>query len=70
MQPLPLLPIPARRAAPSQAGGRQQRLGIWSIQWAADSREIIAGTSDPGVRVYDMMQVRWARWACCARCVS
>ena len=38
-------------------GGRQQRLGIWSIQWSGDSREIVAGTSDPGLRIYDMMQV-------------
>ena len=44
------------------AGGRSQRLGIWSIQWSADSREIVAGTSDPGLRVFDMMQAR----RCCA----
>lgn len=40
------------------AGGRSQRLGIWSIQWTPDSREIVAGTSDPGLRVFDMMQMR------------
>ncbi|KAL4424371.1 hypothetical protein ABPG75_001672 [Micractinium tetrahymenae] len=38
------------------AGGRAARLGIWSLQWSADSRDIIAGTSDPGVRIYDMLQ--------------
>ncbi|EFN50915.1 hypothetical protein CHLNCDRAFT_37629, partial [Chlorella variabilis] len=40
------------------SGQRQQRLGIWSIQWSADSREIVAGTSDPGLRIFDMMQHR------------
>ncbi|PRW59922.1 LEC14B -like isoform X2 isoform A [Chlorella sorokiniana] len=39
-------------------GGRSHRLGIWSIEWTPDSREIVAGTSDPGLRVFDMMQMR------------
>ncbi|KAL4432013.1 hypothetical protein ABPG77_000280 [Micractinium sp. CCAP 211/92] len=38
------------------AGGRTARMGIWSLQWSADSRDVVAGTSDPGVRVYDMLQ--------------
>ncbi len=42
---------------PPAAGGRTARMGIWSLQWSADSRDVVAGTSDPGVRVYDMLQV-------------
>ena len=49
---------PPTRLVPLTAGGRHGRLGIWSIQWSADSREIVAGTSDPGIRVYDMMASR------------
>lgn len=37
-------------------GGRTQRLGIWSLAWSSNNQEIVAGTSDPGLRVYDLMQ--------------
>ena len=55
--PTPPLLSPSFCRPPCRAGGRHTRLGIWSIQWSADSREIVAGTSDPGLRVYDMTQV-------------
>ena len=61
--------LPVRARVRVCAGGRQQRLGLWSIQWSADSHEIVAGTSDPGLRIYDMMQVRAVRAVCAVCCV-
>jgi WD repeat-containing protein 23 len=28
--------------------------GIWSLQWAADGREVIAGTNDHALYIFDM----------------
>jgi len=36
-----------------RAGGPNS-FGVWSLRWSADGREIIAGTADCSVYVYDM----------------
>jgi len=34
--------------------GGPNSFGVWSLRWSADGREIIAGTADCSVYVYDM----------------
>ena len=37
--------------------GEGENTGIWSLRWSADSREIIAGTGDQSLYIYDTTQV-------------
>eukprot|EP00899_Mesostigma_viride_P015416 jgi/Mesvir1/23876/Mv10669-RA.1 len=38
----------------SADSGRERQFGIWSLEFSADSREIVAGASDQNVYVYDV----------------
>jgi WD40 repeat protein len=40
--------------ARSEAWHTRRNFGIWSIKWSGDGREIIAGTNDERVYVYDV----------------
>ena len=48
---------------------RRHTFGIWSLRWASDGTEVIAGTGDHSLYVYSMerQQVRQRSWAvlCC-----
>ena len=41
-----------RRAQAGARGG----CGVWSLCWSGDSQEVVAGTTLPGVVVYDMQR--------------
>jgi len=36
------------------AGSRDRGFGIWALQYSADGRELVAGTSDQSIYIYDM----------------
>lgn len=35
---------------------RHGGFGIWAVKWSADGREILAGTGDSSLYVYDMTE--------------
>jgi WD40 repeat protein len=41
-----------------QTGGNESHLGIWSIVWSPAGAEVAAGTSHPGVVLYDVATER------------
>ena len=41
---------------------RHGNFGIWSLRWAADGREIVAGTGDESLVIYDMEQQKVGTW--------
>ena len=42
---------------------RHGNFGIWSLRWAADGREIVAGTGDESLVIFDMEQQKVGHWA-------
>ncbi|KAG1664335.1 hypothetical protein FOA52_011649 [Chlamydomonas sp. UWO 241] len=49
--------------ARSEAWHTRRNFGIWSIKWSGDGREIIAGTNDERVYVYDVESSRVVAFA-------
>ena len=41
---------------------RHGNFGIWSLRWAADGREIVAGTGDESLVIFDMEQQKVGTW--------
>ncbi len=39
---------------PRLAASQGRNFGIWSVAWSGDGREIIAGTNDQSVFLYDV----------------
>lgn len=45
-----------------RGAGGPGTFGIWSLRWSADTREIIAGTGDYSVYVYDVERRKARSW--------